>query len=87
MPAEALRTYLRAVGNLVLTDYIEFRWYPDGELRLAASLPRPGRDDRIRWNEDAASEVAQLLHQFVQADIRSSPRRTTWPRAWPGSRA
>ncbi|MDR0458769.1 MAG: N-6 DNA methylase, partial [Burkholderiaceae bacterium] len=55
--------------NLILTDYFEFRWYLDGELRLRASLPRPDRDGRIRCNDDAASEVAQLLQQFIQADL------------------
>lgn len=66
---EQLGRYRESLANLVLTDYLEFRWYLDGELRLSASLPRPGRDGRIRWNDDQASQVAQLLTQFLQADI------------------
>lgn len=67
--SEQLGRYRESLGNLVLTDYLEFRWYLDGELRLTASLPRPDRNGRIRWNADDASEVAQLLGQFIAADI------------------
>jgi predicted helicase len=72
---EQLGRYRDSLANLVLTDYLEFRWYLDGELRLKAELPRPGRDGRIRWNEDAASGVTQLLQQFLQSDIplKSTP--------------
>lgn len=67
--SEQIKRYLGSLSNFVLTDYLEFRWYLDGELRLTASLPRPGKDGRIRWNDSAASEVAQLLNQFIAADL------------------
>src|SRR5690606_18375529 len=67
--SEQLGRYRESLSNLILTDYLEFHWYLDGELRMAASLPRPGRDGRIRWNGDAASEVMQLLQQFLHADM------------------
>jgi hypothetical protein len=72
---EQLARYRDSLGNLVLSDYLEFRWFLDGELRLTAALPRPDRNGRIRWNGDAASEVAQLLDQFLSADIplKSTP--------------
>lgn len=71
-----LLRYRESLSNLILTDYLEFRWYLDGELRLHAELPRPGKDGRIRWNEDAASQVAQVLKQYLQADIplKSTPK-------------
>ncbi len=67
--SEQVQRYLGSLGNFVLTDYLDFQWYLDGELRLSASLPRPDKDGRIRWNDDAASEVAQLLGQFIAADL------------------
>lgn len=72
---EQLLRYRDALANLILTDYLEFRWYLDGELRLTAALPVPGKDGRIRWNQDAASNVVQLLQQFLAADIplKSTP--------------
>lgn len=32
--SEQLARYRESLGNLVLTDYLEFRWFLDGELRL-----------------------------------------------------
>lgn len=66
---DQLRRYRESLPNLILTDYIDFRWFVDGECKLTASLPRPGKDGKVRWNEAAASEVAQLLAQFIQADL------------------
>jgi len=67
--SEQLRRYRESLSNLILTDYFEFRWYLDGQLRLTASLPRPGRDGRIRFSADDASQVEQLLTQFLHADL------------------
>ncbi len=67
--SEQLARYRESLPNLILTDYIEFRWYVEGECKLSASLPRPGKDGKFKWNEAAASEVAQLLAQFTQADM------------------
>ena len=36
--SDQLKRYRRALGNLVLTDYLEFRWYVDGELRQEGRL-------------------------------------------------
>lgn len=71
-----LKRYRESLGNLILTDYLHFRWYLDGELKLSAELPRPGRDNRIRWNEDAASQLTQLLRQFIEADmpLKATPK-------------
>ena len=66
---DQLRRYRESLPNLILTDYFEFRWFVDDECKLTASLPRPGKDGKVRWNDAAASEVAQLLAQFIQADL------------------
>src|SRR6266516_4224469 len=34
--------YLGSLANLILTDYVEFRWYVDGEHRLTARLAQAG---------------------------------------------
>ena len=36
--SEQLKRYLESLGNLVLTDYLEFRWYVAGQHRLTARL-------------------------------------------------
>ena len=67
--SEQLARYRESLPNLILTDYVEFRWHVEGECKLSASLPRPSKDGKFKWNEAAASEVAQLLAQFIQADM------------------
>lgn len=73
--SDQLKRYRESLPNLILTDYIEFRWFVDGQCQLTASLPRPDKNGKVRWNEAAASEVAQLLAQFIQADmpIKATP--------------
>ena len=34
--SEQLKRYREGLANLILTDYLEFRWYVSGELRLTA---------------------------------------------------
>lgn len=36
--SDQLKRYRQALGNLILTDYLEFRWYVQGEFRLRASV-------------------------------------------------
>ena len=36
--SEQLTRYRGSLSNLVLTDYLEFRWYLNGECRLSARL-------------------------------------------------
>lgn len=38
LKTDQLKRYLRSLDNLVLTDYLEFRWFVNGEHRLTASL-------------------------------------------------
>ena len=72
--SDQLERYRESLGNLVLTDYLEFRWYLDGERRLVARLASPERNGRLRFDAAAAAEVAQLLNHFLESDI---PLKTT----------
>lgn len=52
-----LKRYRAALRNLVLTDYLEFRWYTDGELRETARLGTPGPDGAVTTTDDGRSGV------------------------------
>lgn len=45
--SEQMRQYLAALPNLILTDYLEFRWYVDGERRLSARLAHVGKGRKL----------------------------------------
>jgi len=62
--SEQLRRYRGALPNLILTDYIEFRWYIRGELRSIASMGALQRH-ALRPADDL-SPVQTLLASFFQ---------------------
>ncbi|MBS3030502.1 MAG: N-6 DNA methylase [Dolichospermum sp. DET50] len=66
--------YFQALGNLILTDYLEFRWYIQGELKLSASLGTIDKNKKIKVDKEGIQEVDQLLRQFLLAKV---PQVTT----------
>lgn len=67
--SEQLKRYLRSLGNLILTDYLEFRWYVRGELRLTERLASVGADKRFRSEPGAAKRVGNLLKAFLRERV------------------
>ncbi len=63
--SEQLERYLKSLENLVLTDYLEFRWYLKGELRESARLARLTRDGKIVLEKKGEAEVARLFESFL----------------------
>ncbi len=88
--SEQLQRYRASLANLLLTDYLEFRWYVGGERRLTARLadtlnspPLQGGVARsagvvhaLKWTPAAVASVAELLAQFLTAaaPIIATPR-------------
>jgi len=66
--SDQLTRYRQALDNLILTDYLEFRWYVGGELRLTATLGQveklKPRGYRLR-RELNVNPVTQLLQGFL----------------------
>jgi hypothetical protein len=62
---EQLKRYFHALENLILTDYLEFRWYVNGELRQSA---RAGQliGGKVRIEQAGAAEVEKMLHAFIK---------------------
>lgn len=69
---EQLERYRESLGNLILTDYLEFRWYvrpkpskanpfPESEHRLTARLARVGANGKLRLEKDGEQQVTELL--------------------------
>jgi hypothetical protein len=62
---EQLKRYRRSLENLILTDYLDFHWYVDGELRRTARLGRLDLDGTIKGDRTGAQNVADLLGDFL----------------------
>jgi len=63
---ERFGRYLGSLTNLVLTDYLEFRWYVDGNLWQKARLGNATRDGKIKRDKDGTQDVAGLLGGFLE---------------------
>ena len=62
-----LKRYLKSFTNLLLTDYLEFRWYVKGELRLKKSIGTLVKD-KIKPEKDNLPDVEALLSAFLNYD-------------------
>ena len=61
---DQLKRYLHSFHNLLLTDYLEFRWYVGGKLRLKKTLGTLVKG-KIKQDKDSLQEVADGLISFL----------------------
>ena len=75
--SDQLKRYREALDNLILTDYLEFRWYVDGELRRKIRLA--GQDSRgeLQLESQGRQNLEELLRDFLahQPQSISTPRK------------
>ncbi len=62
--SEQLKRYRDSLSNLILTDYLEFRWYRDGKRELEAKLGTVDSAGKIKRGKKGTEEVAKLLIEF-----------------------
>ncbi|WP_082317020.1 type ISP restriction/modification enzyme [Methylobacterium sp. ARG-1] len=61
---DQLKRYLRSLDNIILTDYIEFRWFTGGEHRATVRLGTVTPDGKITPAKDVGSEFLNMLSNF-----------------------
>lgn len=66
--SEQLKRYRESLGNLILTDYLEFRWYVGGQYRLSVKLATAA-DGKIKPVKNAAQDLQELFETFLTTDI------------------
>lgn len=66
--SEQLGRYKKAFSNLILTDYLEFHHFTDGELRSTARLADEGENGKLCPNKDGVEEVRRLLGNFFAVE-------------------
>ena len=73
---EQLKRYRDSLTNLILTDYLEFRWYVDGERRLSARLGTATKEGKIKRDKAGVEPVAELLAGFLsrKAEAVGTPK-------------
>ncbi len=63
--SEQLKRFRDPLTNLVLTDYLEFRWYVDGNCCLLARVGTPTKEGKIKRDKAGIQAVAELLTDFL----------------------
>jgi hypothetical protein len=63
--SDQLKRYRDSLTNLILTDYLEFHWYVDGERRLSVRLGTPTRDGRIKRDKAGVEALSWLFDDFL----------------------
>jgi len=67
--SEQLGRYRASLSNLILTDYLEFRWYVEGEHRETARLATVTRDGQVKRSKGGAQAVSDLLQKFFAQEV------------------
>ena len=67
--SEQLRRYRRSLNNLLLTDYLEFRWYVGGAHRLSARLATVGKGGKLIPDAQGMATAARLFNEFYQTEV------------------
>ena len=62
---DQLKRYRRALDNLILTDYLEFRWYVDGKIRQEVRLAQPQADGKLKIEKNGSEAVEEMLRNFL----------------------
>jgi predicted helicase len=65
---DQLKRYFKALHNLILTDYLEFRWYVNGEKKRTVRLAEIGKNNRFVINPQAETNIIQLFGGFFATE-------------------
>ncbi len=66
-----LKRYLGSLSNLIFTDYLEFRWFYNGEKRLVVRIARETDSGKIRFEKEKGDEFIKLIRAFLEAETVS----------------
>ena len=73
---DQMKRYLKALNNLILTDYLEFRWYVNGECKLKLRLAEFGKNGKLTSHPQAQAALEQMFTDFfaTEAPTVSTPK-------------
>lgn len=68
---DQLRRYLDSLGNLILTDYLEFRWFLGGVHRKTARIATLTSSGKLPSDKPGMLDVASLIESFLHAKAQT----------------
>ena len=74
--SDQIKRYRSSLSNLIVSDYLDFRWYVDGELVQSARLAEQRPNGTLRLAKDGEQRVHALLQSFfARPAVRISSSR------------
>jgi predicted helicase len=68
LKSEQIKRYLGSLHSLIVTDYLDFRWYMGGELRMTAVLAKEGKGGKFVATDDSKTQTQEIIGQFLQQE-------------------
>jgi len=66
--SEQLKRYFSSLSNLILTDYLEFRWYVNGKKRLVVKIGDISRG-ALNFDQTAEDKLESFFKSFLSANV------------------
>lgn len=66
---EQFKCYSNSLDNLILTNYLEFRWFIKGELHKTLVLGILDKNNKLKFYEDKKEEFQIFIHDFLNLPI------------------
>lgn len=66
--SDQMKRYLKALNNLILTDYLEFRWYVNGEKKRTVRVAEVGAKGRLDIQPQAEENLTHLFRDFYSTE-------------------
>ncbi len=67
--SDQLKRYRQSLHNLILTNYLEFRWYVNGINKLTARVATIGKGKKLIPNSEGITSAVQLFREFYQTEV------------------
>jgi hypothetical protein len=62
--SDQMKRYLKALSNLILTDYLEFRWYVNGERKMVLRIADVEKNGHFSATHSTGAMLETLLRDF-----------------------
>lgn len=66
--SDQMKRYLKALNNLILTDYLEFRWYVNGEKKITLRIAEVGAKGKLTVLPTAEENITNLFRDFYATE-------------------
>jgi predicted helicase len=64
-----MKRYRKALNNLILSDYLDFRLYVNGDFKRAVRVAEVGKNNKLVVAENAEDQLTGLMEEFFSTQV------------------